>query len=120
MLSRWQPILAVVIMVCMATSLEAANLAGSYTCQGVNPNGPSYSGTVKIIPSGDAYLLNWTIQGTTHTGVGIVTGNYLSSSWSSGGPGGIVVYRIESDGRLVGTWANPSGGALGTETLTPQ
>jgi len=118
---RWQSGLAAIVMVCLATSLSAADIAGTYSCQGTNPNGSSYSGTVIILAQGDAYAMTWSIGSSGHRGVAILMGGYLSSSWGTAGnsgPGGVVVYRVEKDGRLVGKWANPGGGKLGTETLT--
>jgi hypothetical protein len=63
--------------------------------------------------------MSWTIGGQTHTGIAIVDGSTLSSSWAIRGSSthGIVVYRIEGS-RLVGRWAQTGSTRLGRETLT--
>jgi len=122
MFHRWHYGAAAVILVCLATSFASAEITGTYACQGTNPDGSGYSGTVTITAQGAAYAMSWSIGGSGHNGVAILMDGYLSSSWgvAGRGPGGIVVYKVEADGRLVGKWSNPSGGQLGTETLTHQ
>lgn len=100
-----------------------AEVSGYYLCEGQNPGGQTYQGTVEITRKGGTYLLHWTIGQETHGGVGILMGNLLSSSWKTkSGGGGIVVYRVEGDDRgprLVGLWSEyPGDGRLQPETLT--
>lgn len=114
---KWRGIVAVAVVAFLTSVSMAADVTGSYSCKGTNPNGTPYSGTVVIKENGGGYLVTWTIGGgQAYSGAGILTGNIFSASWGSG----VVVYRVESDGRLVGKWLNASGGDLGTETLTPK
>lgn len=85
---------------------------GNYHVQGKNPNGSSYSGTVVISKNGDTYFLVWKISSSTYSGSGKLTDKTLTVEWGESSP---VIYHLENDGRLVGTWAK--GTAL--ETLTP-
>lgn len=108
---------AVVLAACLTSVSMAAEVTGSYTCKGTNPNGSPYTGTVVIKENGGGYLVTWTIgESMTYSGAGILTDKIFSASWGNG----VVVYKVESDGRLVGKWLNASGGDLGTETLTPK
>lgn len=113
-----------VILALSASALPAltgsANITGSYSCVGQNPDGGEYKGNVEIAMKGDTYLLTWEIGGQTHTGVGLLNGDLLSSSWKSGNTHGVVVYRVEGN-RLVGQWSTyPGNGKIQTETLTKQ
>ncbi|MGE0917915.1 LIC10280 family protein [Trichlorobacter lovleyi] len=85
---------------------------GNYHVQGKNPNGSSYSGTVVISKNGDTYFLAWKISSSTYSGSGTLADKTLTVEWGDSSP---VIYHLENDGRLVGTWAK--GTAL--ETLTP-
>lgn len=85
---------------------------GNYHVQGKNPNGSSYSGTVVITKNADTYFLAWKIRNSTYSGTGKLVGRTLTVEWGDSSP---VIYHLENDGRLVGTWSK--GTAL--ETLTP-
>jgi hypothetical protein len=122
MKAQWRSGLVAVVLAAMLTSLSmAADVKGSYSCKGTNPNGTPYAGTTVISENGGGYALRWTIGGQSHSGTAILMDGQLSASWGvPGGAYGIVVYKVEQDGRLVGKWLNPGGGDLGTETLTPE
>lgn len=85
---------------------------GNYHVQGKNPNGGNYSGTVVITKNADTYFLVWKISKSTYSGSGKLVGRTLTVEWGDSSP---VIYHLENDGRLVGTWSK--GTAL--ETLTP-
>ena len=113
---RLRGIVAIVLVALLTSVSIAADVTGTYACKGTNPNSSPYTGTTVIKENGGGYLLTWNIGGMTYSGAGILTDNILSASWGNG----VVVYRVQSDGRLVGKWLNASGGDLGTETLTPK
>ncbi len=94
------------------------NITGKYNCEGTNPAGKIYRGTVTIIKKGDAHYLKWSLNaGDTYAGIGILEGNVLAVSYY-GGASGVVVYRVQKDGKLVGKWAVADGkGRVYTETL---
>ena len=122
--------LVALVLVCMVMPIAAAaDVTGSYSCRGTNPDGAPYQGTTVISKNGGGYTLKWTIGSTGQTGTGILThgaakqkeDDLLSASFGARGHAfGVVVYRVKDDGRLVGKWLNPSGGSFGTETLTPR
>ena len=94
------------------------DLSGVYSCEGKNYDGGAYAGTVVIHRNGEGYMLLWSIGSQIHQGVALREGDLLSSSWTTAGmPGGIVVYKIQSDRKLVGRYTD-FGGQIGTETLT--
>ena len=111
-------ILMSVAFLCMMVPLVAfADVIGSYSCRGTNPDGSPYDGTVEIAENGAGYVVRWTVSGTqTYSGAGLLTDDIFSASWGSG----VVVYRVQADGKLVGKWLNVSRGEAGTETLTPR
>lgn|SRR5688500_3520439 len=96
----------------------AADLAGSYLCEGTNSDGSVYQGVVTIVRRADAYYVLWELQpGITAFGVGLREGDTLGVSYY--GPNtGVIVYRIDGD-RLIGRWTVPGAERLAAETLTP-
>ncbi len=94
-----------------------AGLSGTYKITtGKNPDGSSYTGSVKITKKGDVYQLAWSIPGTSYVGVGILKDHVLSVGWGQGTAPGIVAYAV-SGGTLDGVWASPSDTHLGKERL---
>ena len=96
-----------------AVTAYAAGLSGGYTANGRNPDGSAYKGTVQIVETDGTVAMTWVVAGSTYTGLGKVAGRVLEVDWNSNAP---VVYVINSDGTLYGTWAK--GTAL--ELLTPK
>ena len=91
---------------------EAAGLSGTYRVEGRNPNGSAYSGTVTIEDDGFEVRMHWRV-GRTYSGTGTREGRVLTVNWGASAP---VIYVVNPDGTLYGTWAR--GRAL--ELLTPQ
>lgn len=91
---------------------KTPRLEGTYYASGKNPNGSTYSGTVRITKGNNSYQFFWKIGGSTYDGRGILRGKILTVDWGQQDP---VIYRVEEDGRLMGTWA----GGTASETLTP-
>ena len=111
-----------------AQGAESA-LEGTYTAQGVNPDGSEYRGVVKITPRGEGFLVAWFFPHLAgeeivlvfrSAGVALRSGGTLAVSYYGQDATGIALYEIESGGqRLVGRWASANGaGAIQTETLT--
>jgi hypothetical protein len=90
------------------------NLLGEYSIDGRNPNGSTYGGTVTITAgSGGTYNFRWRIgNGQIYRGTGRLRGRTLTVNWGQSAP---VIYRVEDDGTLRGTWSN----GRATEDLTP-
>jgi hypothetical protein len=101
-----------------ASSQEAPRTAtavvptGSYRVQGTNPNGSAYQGTLTIERSGSLYLLRWRIGQDIFQGQGTLNGSTLTVDWGQPDP---VIYQVQHDGTLEGTWAR----GRARETLTP-
>ncbi len=78
------------------------DIGGLYTVTGTNPNGTTYSGTCRITRRGSRYFFLWEV-GNTYRGSGAFDGDELVVDWGQPDP---VIYTVEADGRLVGTWSN--------------
>jgi hypothetical protein len=106
-----------------ALSLAAAaqnpvDIAGRYSVVGVNPDGGMYQGRAEISKRGATYRIRWVIGvSETYEGVGILEGDVLAVSFSSGTSSGVVVYRVDK-GKLLGRWALLGSDAVHSETLT--
>lgn len=77
-------------------------IEGKYAVQGLNPDGTRYSGSVTITVKDGTAFFRWDIAGQTFHGQGPLTGNTLIIDWGQKDP---VVYQINADGTLTGSWA---------------
>lgn len=109
-MTRFLLILAFVLTPLLAL---AQGVGGTYTAQGRNPNGSTYTGTVWIDDAGKAYSVDWKVGASSYSGIGTIKGNVFVVDWGDAYP---VYYVILPNGELHGTWAN--GTAL--EKLTPR
>ncbi len=93
---------------------DTDRLPGEYSIDGVNPNGSTYGGTVTITAGGGGtYNFRWQVGSRqTFRGTGRLRGRTITVNWGQKHP---VIYRIEDDGTLRGTWSN----GRATEDLTP-
>jgi hypothetical protein len=115
-------LLGVVVVLLAAAGSSAApdpppDIAGTYRCNGVNPDGSAYEAVVEITKRDGTFRVEWIMDGGSVTGVGIWSNGVLAASYFGGAPA-VVVYKVEAD-RLVGEWT--MGGIEGvvyTETLT--
>ena len=100
-----------------AQPAAVADVTGAYLCEGVNPDGTKYRGTVDITKVDDTYRVQWTMAEHSLTGIGIFSNGVLAVSYFGGAPG-VIVYR-PGDGTLVGEWTvGTAEGAVYAETLT--
>ncbi|MBO6891766.1 MAG: hypothetical protein JJ866_07490 [Roseibium sp.] len=90
----------------------APQIEGVYSVQGLNPNGTRYQGRVNIAVKDGTAFFKWDIAGQTFHGQGPLNGTRLVIDWGEEHP---VIYQINQDGTLFGTWA--AGRA--SETLRP-
>jgi hypothetical protein len=104
-------------------------LEGLYAAAGVNPDGSEYRGFVHIARNGESFIVSWmfaqrsgevVVLKPTSVGIGIVSSGVLAVSYYTARMSGVVIYRIEDDGkRLDGQWTVVGdGGAVHAETLT--
>jgi len=91
-----------------------ADIAGTYTVTGTNPDGSAYEGGLVVTERGDVYQFSWS-TGENYEGVGVVSGNAVAVGWGSAACGA-VLYRTADDGSLSGRWALYENESAGTET----
>ncbi len=101
------------------------DIVGTYTVNGGAYGGPRYQGTAQITRLGACYELKWTFKaGSNYTGIGLREGDTLSVAMRSSGDEkytGIMVYRIQKGGELIGKWtALGLKGDIYTEALVLQ
>jgi hypothetical protein len=112
-----------------ARAADDTALAGVYVSNGVNPDGSSYKGIVHIARHGDSFIVTWLYPRSenealilipTAFGIGIVDGAHFAVSYGTSSVAGLVVYRIEDEGRrLVGRWVVAGSDGLSfVENLT--
>jgi len=112
---------AIVVLLAAAGSMAApdppADLAGTYRCNGVNPDGSAYQAVVQITKRDGTFRVEWIMDGGSVLGVGIFSNGVFAASYFGGAPA-VVVYKVDGE-RLVGEWTMGGiEGALYTETLT--
>ena len=103
-----------------------SGIAGTYTVNGVHSSGEEYSGTVVITETTgpDRFDLEWLVTGTIQRGTGVQRGDRLTVEWQSvvaadGDIRGGGSYRIDPDGRLIGTRTVVGVDEPSTEELFP-
>jgi hypothetical protein len=108
---------------------EEPHVTGVYLSSRLNADGSQYQGLVYVVRDQDSFLVSWMdlqskdgqlIVVPAAAGVGLVEGRVFAVSQYSLRTIGLMVYRIEDDGRrLIGRWATAeSDGAAYSETLT--
>lgn len=95
-------------------------LHSTYDVSGTNPDGSKYSGTasVKVI-SEASFTIHWKIAGETYDGFGMRNGDALAATYEINGEPGLVIYRVDDQGRLNGLWVVRGKDDAGSERLTP-
>jgi hypothetical protein len=103
-----------------AVADDPVDITGRYAVVGTNPDGGTYQGTAEISKRGATYRIRWVIGvNETYEGVGILEGDVLAVSFSSGTTSGVVLYRVEK-AKLSGRWALLGSDAVHSETLNRQ
>jgi len=105
----------------MASAAQADVAAGTYTVEGTNLDGSSYSGTATIELSSETTChIHWS-TGSESDGICMLYDNAFAAGYvfKTGGVG-LVVYQVMDDGSLEGAWTIDGETGSGTETLTPQ
>ena len=99
----------------------AQDLSGSYSVAGTNLNGSPYGGEAVISLTSDYTCgIVWTTGSSSSSGICMRSGNAFAAGYELNGKVGLVIYLIESDGTLNGTWTVAGLNAAGTEVLTPK
>lgn len=115
--------LAIAAAVTLGLSLPtaAAEIGGTYGVDGTNLDGSRYGGTAEIVVTSDTTCeIYWTTGGSTSQGICMLDGNVFAAGYVMGEAIGLVVYIVQDDGVLDGTWTIAGSPGRGTEVLTPQ
>ncbi|WP_424977881.1 hypothetical protein [Leisingera sp. S232] len=89
-----------------AVPAGAQSVGGSYSAEGRNPDGSTYSGTVQIRDNGGMIEMSWQVGAQSYAGTGTRNGDVVWVDWGQPDP---VVYVRMPSGELHGTWANGRG-----------
>lgn len=110
------------ILAAGVTVAGAQQITGNYQVIGDNGNGTGYRGVAAISgTAGGNCGIRWAIPNTPPTqGFCMRQGNVLSAAYKLGESVGLVVYRINDDGTLDGTWTIAGQEGVGKERLVPQ
>lgn len=101
-------------------SAQEPSLQGLYLCVGAGPDGAPYTAFVELVEYEDTYRLRWIFPDTGESliGMGVRKGDTLAVMYLGRDPG-LVMYRVEADSTLVGTWTTVAAqGHTFAETLT--
>jgi len=114
-------IIAASTVLALAAPVCAAEIGGVYDIKGTNLDGSAYGGTAEIKVTSDSTCeIYWTTGGSTSQGICMLDGNALAAAYVMGKAIGLVVYLVQDDGVLDGTWTIAGQNGRGTEVLTPQ
>ena len=107
-------------LVMAAQGVAAQDVGGHYSVKGTNLDGSAYEGEAQITATSDVTCeIVWTTGGSTSSGICMRDGNAFSAGYELNGKVGLVIYLIQKDGSLDGTWTMAGVNAVGTEILTP-
>jgi hypothetical protein len=115
-------VLGLLLLAASGAAARAQDGVGFYDASGTNPDGSAYSGAVVIeATSSDTCAISWQIAGRDDeiNGFCMRRGNVLSAYFEMGNVVGLVIYDIERDGSLQGSWTIADQPGVGTEMLTP-
>ncbi len=114
-------VLASAFALATCSVVAAQDVGGSYSVEGTNLNGSSYSGTAEIsLLSETTCAIEWATGETTSTGVCMRNGNAFAAVYTQGDALGLLIYEIMEDGSMDGIWTVTGLDGTGTETLTPE
>lgn len=104
------------------TMAAAGDIAGTYNVTGKNPDGSEYTGVATISgTAGGVCGITWTIgDGQASQAFCMRQDEVVGAAYKLGDKIGLVVYRINAEGGLDGTWSIAGQEGVGEEHLTPQ
>ena len=119
---RWLAVvMALFLLAISARADDTLHISSSYKAAGKNADGSNYTGTVAIKSISDTtYTIEWKIDGGVTKGFGMRRNDVLSATYMLDGQPGLIIYQVQKDGTLIGTWAIKGQSGNGSETLTPQ
>jgi len=103
------PLVAVACSTPGSAVVDGPGITGTYTVNGVDALGIEYSGTVVIeaTDQSDIYAIQWIVTGAIHEGVGRLSGDTFSATWTTvtsprGASSGTALYQLDAEGNLIG------------------
>jgi hypothetical protein len=121
MLEDGMKLLAATVLVLAGSIASAQDVGGNYRVKGTNLDGTIYEGDATItLTSKVTCNIVWKTGNTTSTGICMRYDNAFTAGYQLNGKVGLVIYLIQSDGTLNGTWTVDGVNAVGTEVLTPE
>jgi hypothetical protein len=113
-------VLAALLTASLAAAASAAGIAGWYKVEGTNADGSPYGGVAEIVATGGSTCrIKWD-TGSESSGICMRSGDAFSAAYQLGDKIGLVIYAIQPDGSMRGTWTIADSPGVGTEVLTPQ
>ncbi len=113
-------ILTAAVLMMLAHGAAGQAVGGHYLVKGTNLDGTIYEGDAQITTTSDVTCeIVWKTGGSTSSGICMRDGNAFTAGYELNGKVGLVIYLIQSDGTLDGTWTVAGVNAVGTEVLTP-
>lgn len=109
-----------VLALAFAGSAQAQSIGGTYTVEGTNHNGSTYSGEAQITLTSDTTCeIVWKTPNVSN-GICSRNGDAFAAAYVMGNSVGLVIYKVNDDGSMEGLWTIAGQGGTGTETLTPE
>lgn len=114
-------VLTAALVLAMAHFAAAQDIGGHYRVKGTNLDGSIYEGDAMITPTSEFTCeIVWETAGSTSSGICMRDGNAFTAGYELNGKVGLVIYLVQDDGTLDGTWTVAGVNAVGTEILTPE
>ena len=118
---KMKAILATTALLLSAQWAAAQDIGGHYRVKGTNLDGTIYEGDAQITKTSQFTCeIEWNTGGSTSSGIRMRDGNAFTAGYELGGKVGLVIYMVQADGTLDGTWTVAGVPAVGTEILTPE
>jgi hypothetical protein len=103
------------------TAVAAASIEGHYEVEGrIAGSKSAYRGGVDVARTGTTYKVTWRTQSGNYVGTGVLDGDafaviYVDAQQKTGAAPGLVLYRLQADGSMLGTYTD-----LGGTTTAPE
>ena len=111
---------AIALALLGSAAAQAQGVGGTYSVNGTNFDGSSYSGTAQITPSGSSCRIVRRTGQTSSWGTCMLANRAFAAHYRLGNEWGLIVYELLGDGSLKGWWTIDGRNGVGTEVLTPQ
>jgi len=112
---------ALAAVLLLSSPAMAQHVGGKYRVAGTNFDGSPYHGTAVIAPSSNSTCrIEWQTGGTASAGFCMLAHGSLAAAYKLNNSVGLVLYELQPDGSLKGTWTIADKAGSGTEVLTPE